>query len=215
MIIAYIYGVVRVQCTVLSLKARSWHMHPIGFDPLPRRTSVLLAPDDLGRGGVAVADLDVLGGDPHVRLPGPAHHRDRQVGAVGALDEDHVGVVVHAKRDPVPTLLELLVEGLLEVAGEELERTSLGGVLGGQRVGHYPGHHVGVVIGAVVVLGVREDRCPPDASSCAGGGGGLEGLFHEGEVHDCSLGSWIVPVQAILRITQNSIISYRLVFVNS
>jgi hypothetical protein len=147
-------GVVRVQCARRSLRAQPWHVHPTGSDPLPRRASALLAPDDLGLGAVAVADLDVLGGDPHVGLPRPAQHGHREVGTVGALGEDAIGVVVHAERDPVLARLDHLVDLLLEVAGEELEGTSLGRVLGGEHVSH----HAGQLVATVVVLGVPKDR---------------------------------------------------------
>ena len=210
-----IHGVVRVQCAEGSLEAQLWHMHPIGFDPLPRRTSVLLTPNDLGLRTIAVADLDVLRGNPHVGLPRPAHHGHGDVGLLSTVDEDLIRVVVHTEADPVATVLEHLVDLLREAAGEALECTSIGGVIRGQHVGHHPAQYVGFVIGTVVVLGVLEDSCPPHSSSSAGGGGGLEGLFHEDEVHDYSLGSWIVPVQVILKITQNYIISWPCIFVNS
>lgn len=179
-------------------------MRPTGFNPLPRRVLVLLAPYYFDFRTVAVADLDALGGDPHVGLPRPAQHGHGEVGFLGAVGEDPIRVVIHAERDPVAAVLDHLVDLFLEVAGEELEGTSLSGVTSGEHVSH----HTGQLVATVVVLGVPKDSCPPDTSSCASGGGGLEGLFHEGEVHCCSLGSRIVPVQAILRITQEDIIVY-------
>lgn len=136
-----------------------------------------------------MAHLDTRGGDPHVGLPGPAHHRHLEVSTLSALDQDHVGAVVHAERDVLAPGVHQLVDDSRDFTGEELESSCRGGALLGHSIGQGTGHDVGGIVGAVVVLRGLEGPGPPDASRVARSGRRLEGCFDEIEVHFWSF-SW-------------------------